>query len=93
MRYRSRATTGCRFAARPRTESRPCAVSRPHCESEEMGMKDSFGCHGTLAVGDRSYRIARLPRLEASGYSLGRLPFALRVLLENLLRREDGDVV
>ncbi len=56
-------------------------------------MKDSFGCHGTLAVGDRSYRIARLPRLEASGYSLGRLPFALRVLLENLLRREDGDVV
>jgi aconitate hydratase len=53
-------------------------------------MSDSFSSHGTLSVGGRSYRIARLDALDARGHSLTRLPYSLKVLLENLLRREDG---
>jgi len=56
-------------------------------------MLDSFGSHGTLSVGGASYRIARLAALEKHGFRLDRLPYALRILLENLLRREDGRVV
>ncbi len=56
-------------------------------------MTDSFGSHGMLQVGDRRVKIARLAALEARGLPVGRLPYALRVLLENLLRLEDGTVV
>jgi aconitate hydratase len=56
-------------------------------------MIDTYGSAGTLRVGDREYRIARLSALERGGFTLGRLPYALRILLENLLRREDGVVV
>ncbi|MCM2268473.1 MAG: aconitate hydratase AcnA [Thermoanaerobaculia bacterium] len=56
-------------------------------------MLDSFGSHGTLSVGGASYRIARLDALARRGFDLARLPFALRILLENLLRREDGSTV
>jgi len=53
-------------------------------------MNDSFGSRGTLRVGGREVRIARLAALEARGFNVSRLPYALRILLENLLRREDG---
>jgi aconitate hydratase len=56
-------------------------------------MRDSFGSHATLTVGGRAVRIARLSALEKMGRDLSRLPYALRILLENLLRREDGVVV
>ncbi len=56
-------------------------------------MTDSFGSHGILQVGDRRLKIARLAALEARGLPVARLPYALRVLLENLLRLEDGTVV
>ncbi|HEX7182385.1 MAG TPA: aconitate hydratase AcnA [Thermoanaerobaculia bacterium] len=56
-------------------------------------MKDSFGSRSTLTVGGREVRLARLSALETRGWNVSRLPFALRVLLENLLRREDGEVV
>ncbi len=56
-------------------------------------MSDTFSSHGTLQVGDRSYRIARLEALESHGLSIARLPYSLKILLENLLRREDGDTV
>ena len=56
-------------------------------------MKDSFGAARALSVGDRSFRIAHLPTLEDRGYAVSRLPFSMRILLENLLRREDGRVV
>ncbi len=56
-------------------------------------MKDSFGSHATLKVGDRAVRIARLSALDKAGQDVSRLPYALRILLENLLRREDGTVV
>ncbi len=56
-------------------------------------LKDTFGSRGTLEVGGTSYRIARLDALEKRGFSLARLPYATKILLENLLRREDGAVV
>lgn len=51
---------------------------------------NSFESRATLASGGRSYTIYRLPALEARGFNLSRLPFSLKILLENLLRREDG---
>jgi aconitate hydratase len=56
-------------------------------------MKDTFKSHGTLEVDGQTYRIARLKALEEKGHQLSRLPYALRILLENLLRREDGESV
>ncbi len=53
-------------------------------------MKDSFDSLKTLTAGGRTYRIASLPALEKQGWNVQRLPFSLRILLENLLRREDG---
>jgi aconitase (EC 4.2.1.3) len=47
---------------------------------------NSFDAHGTLEVGERSYEIYRLAQVEGSET----LPFSLKVLLENLLRTEDG---
>ncbi len=44
-------------------------------------------------MGGREIRLARLDVLERRGWSISRLPYALRILLENLLRREDGEVV
>ena len=51
---------------------------------------NSFDSRGTLQSGNHSYTIYRLPALEAKGLNLSRLPFSLKILLENLLRREDG---
>ncbi|MEZ5332117.1 MAG: aconitate hydratase AcnA [Thermoanaerobaculia bacterium] len=56
-------------------------------------MKDSFSSLSTLTVGERTYRIARLEALERQGLPVSRLPYCLRVLLENLVRREDGETV
>jgi aconitate hydratase len=47
---------------------------------------DSFKAKGTLEVGDASYDVFRLSAVEGSD----RLPYSLKVLLENLLRTEDG---
>jgi aconitate hydratase len=51
---------------------------------------NSFDSKATLKSGNSSYTIFRLSALEARGFNLKRLPFSLRILLENLLRREDG---
>src|SRR5687768_3818976 len=53
---------------------------------------NSFGAQGSLEVGGRSYEIFRLSALAAAGggFDVSRLPFSLKVLLENLLRNEDG---
>ena len=56
-------------------------------------MTASFKAHGILKVEDQSFRIARLSALSAAGHDLTRLPYSLRVLLENLLRHEDGESV
>ncbi|MGA9587718.1 MAG: aconitate hydratase AcnA, partial [Terracidiphilus sp.] len=51
---------------------------------------NTFNSRGTLKSGSKTYTIFRLPALSARGFDLGRLPFSLKILLENLLRREDG---
>ncbi len=52
---------------------------------------NSFNAIGRLEVGDRSYSYARLSALEEAGLTkLDRLPFSLKILLENLVRFEDG---
>jgi aconitate hydratase len=51
---------------------------------------DSFSSRATLAVGPRTFNIRRLRALEGRGVDLARLPFSIRILLENLLRTEDG---
>ena len=56
-------------------------------------MTNSFGAKRTMTAGGRSFRIAHLPTLEAAGLPVARLPYALKILLENLLRREDGHIV
>ena len=56
-------------------------------------MKNSFNALRTLKVGDSEFRYASLPALESQGFSVSRLPFSTRILLENLLRREDGVTV
>lgn len=52
-------------------------------------MNNSFNALSTLTVNGKDYRYFRLPALAAE-YDLQRLPFSLKVLLENLLRKEDG---
>ena len=51
--------------------------------------ENSFDARADLEVGGRSYEIYRLDALQAR-YDVARLPFSLKVLLENLLRNEDG---
>ena len=58
-----------------------------------MASQDSFGAKSTLGVGDREYEIFRLDAVEGDGLpdnAVKSLPFSLKVLLENLLRTEDG---
>ena len=51
---------------------------------------NSFQSRASLTSGNKSYTIFRLPALTGQGFDLSRLPFSLKILLENLLRREDG---
>ena len=53
---------------------------------------NSFGARSGLEVGGRSYEVFRLAALEQVA-DVSRLPFSLRILLENLLRTEDGHAV
>jgi len=57
-----------------------------------MTHPDSFGARSTLTVGGAEHEIFRLDALQ-SGYDVARLPYTLRILLENVLRREDGETV
>ncbi len=53
--------------------------------------KNSFGAASTLSVSGTAYNYFRLATLEEKGVApVSRLPFSHRILLENLLRREDG---
>jgi aconitate hydratase len=51
---------------------------------------DSFQSRSTLKVGSKEYEIFRLDALDKQDISTRHLPFSLRILLENLLRTEDG---
>ena len=58
-----------------------------------MSSQNSFGAAGPLSVGGRTYEIFRLSALEKSGVNLARIPYSIKILLENLLRFEDGSTV
>ena len=51
---------------------------------------NSFGSRSVLRVGSKEYEIYRLKALDEKGVSTKHLPYSLRILLENLLRTEDG---
>src|SRR5437588_12083757 len=54
---------------------------------------NSFGAASALRVDDREYRIYSLEKLAAAGFNMARVPYSIRILLENLLRFEDGGSV
>ena len=51
---------------------------------------DTFHSRSTLKIGGKEYEIFRLDALDKAGVSTRHLPYSLRILLENLLRTEDG---
>jgi aconitate hydratase len=57
-----------------------------------MSSRDSFGARSTLEVGGRAYEVFRLSAL-AERFDVARLPYSIKVLLENVLRLEDGRTV
>ncbi|MGH3110836.1 MAG: hypothetical protein ACRDQT_07955, partial [Gaiellaceae bacterium] len=61
-------------------------------ESREMAHPDTFGARAEISVGERKLEIFRLEPLQAR-FDVYRLPYTLRVLLENVLRHEDGVTV
>jgi aconitate hydratase len=63
-------------------------------ETSDMTSLDSFRCCKTLQVGGKTYAYFSLPTAERNGLKgISRLPFSMKVLLENLLRNEDGRTV
>src|SRR5947208_4860834 len=59
-----------------------------------MTSLDSFRCCRTLTVGSKAYAYYSLPAAEKAGLKgISRLPFSMKVLLENLLRHEDGRTI
>ena len=59
-----------------------------------MTSLDSFKCARSLKVGSKTYLYYSLPAAEKNGLKgISRLPFSMKVLLENLLRNEDGRAV
>ncbi len=55
-----------------------------------MASENSFGAKSTLAAGGQEVEIYRLDAVDGEGVDVDSLPFSLKVLLENLLRTEDG---
>src|SRR5215470_14033311 len=53
-------------------------------------LKNTFGSRSNLRAGNKDYEIYRIDALDKQGISTTHLPFSLRILLENLLRTEDG---
>ena len=59
-----------------------------------MTSQNSFGAAGKLKAGGREYEVFRLAALEKAGIAkLSRIPYSIKILLENLLRFEDGTTV
>src|SRR5512142_84564 len=56
-------------------------------------MNNSFRSRSVLRVGNREFDIFRLDALDKQGIRTTHLPYSLRILLENLLRNEDGRAV
>src|SRR5512144_2433248 len=59
-----------------------------------MASRDSFSTRRSLSVGNQRFSYYSLAALEQAGFTqVSRLPYSLKILLENLLRREDGRYV
>src|SRR3954451_17059292 len=63
---------------------------RTDCEESAMTSVNSFGAEGVLDVGGTEYQVYRLDAVRGEGLDVASLPYSLKVLLENLLRTEDG---
>jgi aconitate hydratase len=59
----------------------------------EEAMQDTFKSLGVLTVDGKKYTIFRLSALQSKFPAVAKLPYSLRILLENLLRTEDGEAV
>jgi aconitate hydratase len=69
-------------------------VRRRELLSALMPTLNSFGARAEIRVGGQPVQIYSLPALEKAGVgAVSRLPYSLKILLENLLRREDGMAV
>src|SRR5699024_3401156 len=76
--------------ARPAADGgSPKPTPRPSWETYRMSA-NSFDAKATLSVGGTDYEIFRLDALQQK-YDVARLPYSLKILLENLLRNEDGE--
>src|SRR5579862_5187055 len=64
--------------------------SRHHSHAHEVPMTNSFQSKATLPIDNTSYTIYRLDAVYKKFPQAERLPFSLKILLENLLRTEDG---
>src|SRR5881392_111740 len=63
-------------------------------DDQRMVSQNSFNTRRTLTAAGRRFQYFSLPELEKAGYTgLARLPYSLKILLENLLRREDNRFV
>jgi aconitate hydratase len=89
-----------RLACRHKTQGGSGSVetgqrwARPVPENDTMTHPNSFGSRSTLEAGGRQYTIYRLDSLDKiSSGKAASLPFSLKILLENLLRNEDGKFV
>src|SRR5690606_24263803 len=79
----------CCFRCRPRREPRTRERTSKMTDS-----LDTFATRSALTVNGNTYHYFSLPKFaESTGIDIARLPFALKILLENLLRREDGKAV
>jgi aconitate hydratase len=58
-----------------------------------MPQSNSFGAASTLTVGGTQYRYYALEALEKRGANISRIPYSIKILLENLLRTENGATV
>src|SRR5437870_3791231 len=54
---------------------------------------NSYGARATLSVDGTDYTIFKLEALEQRGFLLSKMPYSIKVMIENVLRREDGLVV
>ncbi len=71
----------------------PLEIHLQAMKSEKIFL-DSFGTRKTISAAGEKYEIRSLPALEAAGFPrVAKLPVSLRILLENLLRFEDGRVI
>nr|WP_210260921.1 aconitate hydratase AcnA [Enterovirga sp. DB1703] len=77
-----------------RGSRRACSITPIRRSSPVSTSLDSFKSRQTLTVGDKTYSMYSLPEAEKNGLAgASRLPFSMKVLLENLLRYEDGRTV